>query len=127
LETIRVALSLCYRQLMRIVHVTYRDQEGRQRAPAYYRRKLTDTVTEDKAEAFIDARALGNGGLQRLTESIRRATNSANLVRAIDFLASSYENDLWRLAQSSDSGRGSVVLRAYPKNNSIDILAEGAS
>lgn len=94
LEAVRVALCLCYRQSVQIVHLLFRDMDDRKRHNAYCRRKLTANKTKVKVENFINARDLGNGGLQRLADAIRNAPGATDLSRAIGFLATSYENNL---------------------------------
>ena len=94
LKTIRVALSLCYRQSVQYFQVTYIEIESGQSRTAYLRRKLPKIRKKAKGDEFINFRNLSNGGLQRIVTSIQGSPRSADLVRSINFLATSYESTL---------------------------------
>lgn len=94
IETIRVALSLCYRQSVQYFQVTYLDIGSGQSRTAYLRRKFFKIRKKAKGEEFINFRNLSNGGLQKIVTSIQGYPRSADLVRSINFLATSYESTL---------------------------------
>lgn len=94
LERIRIALSLCYRQRVQFVSLSYRDANEPQIPLAYYRKKTFETEGKRSGDDFIETRNLGNGGLQKIVDAIRANQSESDLVRAVDFLASSYSATL---------------------------------
>lgn len=94
IELVRRALSLCFRQPVQYFQITYRNLSEPGRPSPFFRRRLPQVAKRQRIDEFIQARNLGNGGLQRLIAAIRSSPQSPDLVRAIDFLAESYTSTL---------------------------------
>lgn len=94
LDSLQTVLGFCFRQPVRYVHISYVTLEDRQYPKAYYRRKLSGTKEKLPGDPFIEQRNLARGGLDRLCRSLRQHPSSADLARAMEFLAASYPSTL---------------------------------
>jgi hypothetical protein len=94
IDLARRALSFCFRQPIRFYHITYLDLDDTSRPSPFFRRRLPQPVKRLDVDPFIEARNLGNGGLQRIIDAIQSLPQSADLIRAVDFLAESYTSTL---------------------------------
>ncbi len=96
LHEVRLALSFCFRQPVYLAQINYTDHrpEALQRGPIYFRRHFHENLTRVESDELIHSNKLGQGGLQRLVESIRNQQRSADFTRALSFLAVSYTSTL---------------------------------
>lgn len=85
------ALSLCARQVVDYYEVEYMDLQDRKRAgPMLHRRRWSAIRTKAPGDELINTRAMVEGGLQRLIDSIHESPHAVDLRRAIGFLAASF-------------------------------------
>lgn len=85
------ALSLCYRQPVKCYEIEYMHLGGADSSPALYRRRWALPKRLREYRELIAARNLTDGGLQLLLNALASTTNRDELIRAIQFLAASYE------------------------------------
>lgn len=88
-----IALSLCYRQTVDYYQIEYMDNDA-QGKWMLHRRRWNSVKSRASGDELIHARALRDGGLQRLVNGIRGFPRAEELRQAIKFLAASYTAEL---------------------------------
>lgn len=94
LDTLRIALSLCFRQPVHYYYIKYLEVENGQSKTAFYRRRLSNHKNKNRIDELINPRDLAGGQLQEIYKAIVRNERSDDLIRSIQFLSSSYNDDL---------------------------------
>lgn len=91
LKKVCSVLSLCYRQTVDYYEIEYMDLNNIGSPPSLFRRKWQACKVKNSFEELIHARALVNGGLQRLVSGIECSNRKDDIYRGIQFLSDSYQ------------------------------------
>ena len=92
LAPIKSALSLCLRKHIKHYEIRFLNVNKRSSHTALYRSKLYQhDEMRSMHDVLIEPRSLVDGGLQRLASAIDQYPSREDLIRAIEFLASSFD------------------------------------
>lgn len=84
-------LSFCYRQKIDYYEIEYLNTENKNMPRQIYRRHWDSSKSRISVDELIGTQGLINGGLSKLISSVDCNKFSDDIVRAMSFLASSYE------------------------------------